>query len=301
MNVMMSKLFLLLIFLSCSDNHKNIEEIEKGVELDFTSTLPFNFKIPDETIVLDRELTEVSGLAYDAQSNTFLCHNDEQSKVYYLDKYLQPINSRKWGRKGDFEAIEIRENIIYFLKSNGTLYLHNQTTQEVEILKTPLKNIQESEGLCFDYQSNNTLLIACKGNPLKSKDQKNTKCIYSYDINKQSLNDEPKLTISIDTLVEFKEKKLKKKLSSKQNSKLKKFAPSAIAVDPFSGDYYIASARGSLLIIYDKQQLKDVIFLNATTIPQPEGLTFDEAGNLYIATEGQRSSGKIFKFLRRLQ
>ncbi len=297
---MTSKLFLLLIFLSCSSTQKsNTKELENSSDKHPVASCPFNFEIPDRTQVLDRQLIEISGLAYDFHTNQFICHNDEQAKVFYLDNNLELVKSKKWGRSGDFEAIEVKEQYIYSLKSNGTLYIFNQETEKVKSQPTRLKTVQNPEGLCFDYKSNNILLIACKGEPLSKTSTKNSKYIYSYELNNQSLNVDPMIEIAIDSLIIFTKNKLNNSGSSKEISKLKKFAPSAIAVDPFSGDYYISSAKGSSLIIYNQQrQLKDVIFLNSRTLPQPEGLTFDKAGNLYISTEGQGSSGKIFKYVR---
>ncbi len=97
--------------------------------------------------------------------------------------------------------------------------------------------------------------------------------------------------------VDVRYSKISKSKRKKLVNRSKSFAPSGLAVHPLNEDLYILSAKGSLLVIFDKTKfLKRVIFLNSKTIPQPEGIAFDQLNHLYIATEGQGFSGKIFKF-----
>lgn len=45
----------------------------------------YNFGIPDETYILDANLKEISGLAYNKSSDVLLAHNDEKGSFYDLD------------------------------------------------------------------------------------------------------------------------------------------------------------------------------------------------------------------------
>ena len=155
--------------------------------------------------------------------------------------------------------------------------------------------------MCFDEKSG-TLLLACKGQPIaKVNGKKNQKCVYLFDLDSKELNVEPYLTIMDDDLISFVEFSHSDKAKSKLKQgkrRVKDFSPSGIAIHPISGDYYLTSGRGSLLVILGKdKQLKDVIFLNSKLNPQPEGITFDKDNNLYISTEGKGYNGKIFKFV----
>lgn len=173
-------------------------------------------------------------------------------------------------------------------------------------LKTLLINRIEPEGLCFDYQSSNILLLACKGVPLdspKANANKADKYVYAYNLETKTLDTKPILTISDSHLEEYSHQIAAHTGKSKFNigHKVTNFAPSGISPDPLTGDYYILSARESLLAIYDSnKKLKHLVALDKTTIPQPEGITFDEVGNLYLATEGKNKSGKIFMYKRRI-
>jgi uncharacterized protein YjiK len=186
-------------------------------------------------------------------------------------------------------------------KNTGTLFFYNIDTQETTTENTSLKAINNVEGLCH-IPAQDLLLLACKGVPLKNEElKKKDKCIYSFDLKSKKLNPQPFITIGQKQLQAVAEKHYKTKnakVSNKLISKIKEFAPSGIAVNPVDGRFYILSARGSTLLIVNKDKtLNNIIFLDSTLIPQPEGITFDKYANLYIATEGHGKSSKVFKFL----
>jgi len=116
----------------------------------------------------------------------------------------------------------------------------------------------------------------------------------------KELDESPFLTIEDDAL----EKTVQDQYLSESKSGLKKlknrakeFSPSGIVIHPTSGDYYLLSAKGStVVIINEDKEIQEVIFLDNRIIPQPEGICFGKERDLYISTEGQGFSGKIFKF-----
>ncbi len=83
--------------------------------------------------------------------------------------------------------------------------------------------------------------------------------------------------------------------------KVKKgFRPSALAKNPVTGDWFIVSSINKLLVITDSNwKIKEVSTLNSNVFNQPEGIAFDESGNLYISNEGSDiTQGNILKFVR---
>jgi uncharacterized protein YjiK len=76
------------------------------------------------------------------------------------------------------------------------------------------------------------------------------------------------------------------------------FRPSALTKDPLTGDWYILSAVNKLLVVADKSwKVKGAYPLNTHTFNQPEGIAFDNDGNLYISNEGDGFiDGNILKF-----
>ena len=294
----------LLICCTISESKQNQNSTTLVVNYDADTDGPFDFHNPDATYVMDYKLQEISGLAYDSNTKQFLTHNDEYGHIHTLDKNFDYKVSEKWAKKGDYEAIETDDNNVYFLKSNGTILICNKAEKTMDSHKTQLKTKNETEGLCFDYKSKNILLLACKGLPLKKPgEEMNTadKCVYAYNLSTKTLDPNPFLTISDASLLEYSQHKEKEGNNSryKLGKNVKNFAPSGVAVDPMTGDYYIISAKESLVAIYDtNKKLKTLASFNKKIMPQPEGITFDESGHLYIATEGKSKSGKVFKFNR---
>jgi len=299
-----------LAFYCCGPSAKDSKSLQSSVGVQQSDSVNnvseeldrmYNFIVPTETFVLDSKLGEISGLSYNDGDVSFLCNNDEKGYFYILDgKTFEIKSEQKFAKGGDFESIEKVRNEVVVCKSSGKLYRYNLDNGEVITDKTGLSSSNNVEGLCF-LESEDMLLIACKEEPLENiKGKKNEKCFYTYDLKSKSLNKEPYLTIGEKELIE----KVKELYSEKFNLKLSQFlnkvdefAPSGIAVHPQNQDLYIISARESILLIVNKnKEIKDVLFLNNKTIPQPEGITFDPEGNLYISTEGQGFSGKVFKF-----
>lgn len=301
-------LFYSLIFICCGPLQKEnktssnvVKSSTSKIENTSQRELKYNFQTPSEVFVLDRSLSEISGLAYNSKDNTFISNNDESGRIFTLNpKSFNIVSNEKFAKKGDYESIEIIGNDIIACTNSGKLYFYDKSTKETKTYSTELSAKNDVEGLCY-HKSSNSLLLACKGQPLtKSDNKKNEKCIYKFDLEQDKLVSEPFLTISDQELKSF----VDSAFSNESKSKLKKlknkakgFSPSGIAIHPVTGDYFVISARGSLLVIIDKNEtLKEIVYLNNKTNPQPEGICFDSENNLYISTEGQGYSGKIFKY-----
>ena len=263
----------------------------------------YDFSSPTETFVLDKKLNEISSLAYEPEGNYFITNDDESGHFYHLRGDDFTIAEEiSFSKKGDYEAIEKIGNKAYVAKSNGNLYVYDYSTTETTTIKSVLSPKNDIEGLCYD-KSNEALLLACKGHPYDEEagsKKKKYKSIYKYDLRSAELDTEPYMNVHIKELTRFVELTNASAAPSKLKKlkhRVKQFAPSGIAVHPVTGEYYVISARGSLIAIYTKtKELVHVELVNNKTIPQPEGITFDIYNNLYISTEGQTFSGKIFKF-----
>jgi len=112
----------------------------------------------------------------------------------------------------------------------------------------------------------------------------------------------PKYTISLEAVKHF----LNTNQSLEYFDKLIKvfkpeeefiFGPSGIAVHPVTGEIYIVSAVGNVLIVLNrKNEIMHLQKLRKKVHQQPEGITFDQKGNLYISNEGKEGKGKILMF-----
>jgi hypothetical protein len=67
---------------------------------------------------------------------------------------------------------------------------------------------------------------------------------------------------------------------------IEKFKPSAAAVHPITGDYYLISAINDLLVVIDRAGVvKGACAIDKYLFKQPEGLAFMPNGNLLISNE----------------
>ena len=80
------------------------------------------------------------------------------------------------------------------------------------------------------------------------------------------------------------------------------FAPSGIAVHPKTQNIYVLSSQGkTLVVLHSDGQIAHIEKLEKEIHPQPEGICFDQEGNLFISNEGKEEDGvgKIYKFERK--
>jgi len=299
-------IFIILMSNACSNSNskKPIEKAEAPVHSTAASKhqFSFNFTSPD-VIVLEKALTEISGLAYDSNKDVLIAHNDEKGHVYEINKSDGSILAdHKFGGKGDYESVEYLDGNYVIASSQGKLHFYDIITQKTRSIKTNLSSKNDLEGMCLS-PDNQQLLLACKGQAREKSSTKHTKLVYAYDLKSNRLLDNPFLKINDQDLKRMVENKHSNESKSQLKSlinRVKHFSPSGIAIHPKTKEYYLISARGSLLIIIDKfKNLKEVVFLNENTNKQPEGISFDKNANLYISTEGHGLSAKIFKFTKR--
>lgn len=249
----------------------------------------YNFEKPYKVINLPGYLKEISGLTYYHQ-NQLLCNQDESAEVYLVNYDSEKIEKiARSATSGDFEDIEFINGSIYLLKSNGTIYNFTCNSDSIsEVIKYPtqLNEKNDTEGLAY-YKQENSLLIACKSKPgIKNtilKDE-NVRCIYKFDLVTKQLIEKPFLTISLSEL----------------NTKygFKKFMPSAIAVHPISGNIFLLSSVGR--IILEVNVYGEIIAtkkIQSSYFMQPEGICFDPEGAfLFISNEGKNNNANLLIF-----
>ena len=307
-------------FISCSEpsssgsNQSNVpveKEEKKAPEpkvisiSDSSHISSYNLEEPLLTIALPLALLEISGLSYYPGMNQLLAVNDERGWIFFLNATTGEVEEKKtFSGNGDFEGIEWLGDKISIVKSNGDIYFYEEGKKEpASSVKTDLKPSNDIEGLAFDAD-NNQLLLACKGDPNlgKSDKYKKTKNIYSFDLGKKELEEDPFLSVQDDVLEDYvKDFANKNDFSKKKKKKLKRrvndFSPSGIAIHPKTKDFYMISSQGKLLIVFNKnKELKEVIFLDENIHRQPEGICFAPNGDLFISNEGKGLGAKIMKY-----
>lgn len=308
--------FSILCLLSC-------EQVPKGTASDLqtantqavkldssTGTLlptyhfPYQLDKPDESFKLSSKLVEISGLSLSSDSQYLLAVNDEQGKAFFVDKQDGEIKKDlKFGKSGDYEGIEMVENILYVVRNSGTIVEVKdlgEEKQKDETYNTELNAEYDVEGLGYDAK-HNRLLLACKGKAGVGEQFRHTRAVYGFDLNKKALNPKPVWLIDRRDIRAYAEKKKGKtpkliEILDKDSSNAA-FAPSGIAVHPISGEIYLISSVGKVLVVIKPNgKLAYLEKLDESLFRQPEGICFEADGTLFISSEGKGGKGRIFRF-----
>ncbi len=269
----------------------------------------YNLQKPVKTLRLPGRLVEISGLGLSADQASLFAVQDEEGTVFKIDKKDGSVKaSFNFGKKGDYEGIEVVGDKVYVVKSTGTIYEISdlgKMRQNVVKYNSFLNKNNDVEGLCYNADGNE-LLLACKGRPATGKslhDFRYSKCIYRFDLRRQKLDSLPKYIIRLEDIQNFLQQskavknldKLLRFFSAEKESL--SFNPSGIAIHPKTKDLYIISSAGKVLIILGQAgNIRYVEKLNKQIHQQPEGIAFDKNGRLYICNEGKYGSAVVHQF-----
>ncbi|MBT7951560.1 MAG: hypothetical protein HN764_08045 [Gammaproteobacteria bacterium] len=211
------------------------------------------------------------------------------------------INQISFASGGDFEGLAILNDEAWVLRSDGDLF-HvkglgdaNPLTIKVE---TPLDKKDDTEGLTYDAIEKQ-LLIGLKAPPkLKGKRHKGMRAVYSYKLDRKFMSESPFLLLNMDEIKRVYSNQVVGNKSEKFKLKMKKdFRPSDLAIHPITGHIYHIAARGQLLVVSDRSgQIYYVRDLPKLMFRQPEGISFDPRGNMFIVSEGVDSKAMLFEF-----
>ncbi len=285
-------LFIVLVY-GCGAGKKVTEQPNRNSK---EYVFPYEINQPDNTRVLPKSLKEISGLTNDGEGG-FFAVQDEEGFVFHIQE--EEITKTEFRDKGDYEGIEKVGDVIYVVKSSGNIYRITDLGtdfQKVEKLKFFLNKQHNVEGLCFDKKTN-SLLLVCKG----AYDNHDYRSIYRFDLESQNLLEKPFVDISLEnlkkTIIRLSEKDAGfRKLYEEKGDKLT-FAPSAIDIHPFTGNFYITSSKGKMLLVMDRNgEIIQLIKLEKKIHRQPEGLCFGKDGTLYISNEGKDGEAKLHTF-----
>ncbi|MBN9297140.1 MAG: SdiA-regulated domain-containing protein [Filimonas sp.] len=255
----------------------------------YLSPKGYNLVKPEKVILKDA-LLEISGLAlHNGVADTFFAINDEEGKLYYFTKNNRLPGYAKFGKSGDYEDLVISGGKFIILKSNGKLYTFPYSLYQSKIIDSATKEISvfskgEYEGLAAD--TTGRLYVMCK-HCKEDEDQTEHTTIYTFT--RDSIRD----TYTPDSNIWLNVKEITR-LSGKKNVR---FAPSALAQHPKTKQWFILSSVNKLLVVTDAQfNVKEAYPLKPSLFRQPEGIAFDNDGNLYITNEGKDENADLLIF-----
>ncbi|ANH84168.1 hypothetical protein A8C56_23035 [Niabella ginsenosidivorans] len=255
----------------------------------YTSPDGYDLQHP-QVFQMPKELEEISGNAFYAGNKDMLyAIQDEDGYIYSFQLGSDKVQATRFGKKGDYEDVTIYKGTAIVLKSNGTLF----SVPVSEIGKPKAEGVQEWKGLLPDgeYESlfadekNKELYVMCKSCHADRKNSVVT--VYVFDLSADSV--QPKNNFTFDAA------QLGNYIPSK---KYILFKPSAIALNPLTDEWYLLSSVNKLLVVTDRSwKVKQVHELKNAVFEQPEGISFDANGNLYISSEaGENEQGVVMKF-----
>lgn len=305
----MSRFFWFLLVFALS----GFQQLSAQQEASFA--FPFQVDQPDHHVELDDDLREISGIALTPDLDEIAAVQDESGIVFFLDPLSGAINrSIEFWKDGDYEDLAFSpDGHLWVVKSKSTLYELSgwRSGQSLEVIKHegPLSGAQDVEGLIWDERSS-VFYLACKGDPGGTMNADLERAVYAYAPNEGVLLPNPAVVIRASELRQWLLDNLGSENISDDFGKLSNsktddegfhFGPSAIARDPITGHWYVASAKGNILCVFDDTwSLLHIEKLPHKVHTQPEGLSFDRQGNLFISNEGKKGkSGCILRFDRR--
>lgn len=285
-----SLLLIILLFSACEQSNDTTQN--QSVMFTFS----YNLQEPDRLYELPPVLKEVSALSM-SQDNELICLQDEDAVIFTYNLDSGTITNRiLFGKSEDFEGIEMVDETVYVLQSNGTIQEiinFGKEHQEVIVHKNFLSRKNDAEGLGYDAETN-SLLIACKGKAGEGKIMNGKKAIYRFDLATKTLLTTPLILFNKQDLYNYIEANDLKKLSFKLKKKIP-FNPSGIAAK--DGFYYTIASIGNMLIATDRAgNIQYVSPIDKGFLPKPEGITFDNNNRLIIASEAKNGNGRIAIF-----
>lgn len=257
----------------------------------------YDFSKPVRAVALPEELDEISGLSLSSDGNTLFAIADEEGVLYQINPLTGDIiASYPFWKEGDYEGVEQVGEVVYVVKSSGTVYAITDVgtdTQEVTKYNDFLEKENDVEGLGY-CPITGQLLLACKAQPGEGLDETRNKAIYGFDLRGGRLISQPRVIMQRDSVESYLKRctpsegfhKICRIFDSEEESF--KLNTAALAVHPITGNYYLTSSKGQLLgVMTPNGQVLFLTKLPKDLHPQPEGLAFDNAGNLFVANESR--------------
>ena len=238
---------------------------------------------------LPKSLKEISGLSY-VDDQRLACVQDELGTIYVFNISTATIEKEiPFAPAGDYEGLAVVGEDIWVMRADGKLFEVsniNSSKPSTKEYSTHLTAAQDCEGLCYD-KKNNRLLVT-----VKEKDPNSTeyKGIYAFDLNTKEMASAPVFKLDL------KHEVFAGSGGAKKKGKAGGIMPSAIAINPVNNDMYITDGPKSRLLVTDKNgSIKKLYQLDDKVFPQPEGIIFNPAGELFISNEGPKEAGNILK------
>lgn len=222
-------------------------------------------------------LREVSGISH-VDDTKIACIQDEDGIIFIYDLELKRITKEiEFGPKGDYESIRIIDSTAFIMESNGNIYKiidFKSDTRKIETYKTEFNSSNDMESLDFHSGTNTFLTIPKENNLTENGDD-----LIIYKLNPEDFTIGKELFFSLsydDSIVKVEKLKFIKS----------GFSASELTIHPQTGEIFLLDSKfHRLLILNSDGSPKKLFMLDPENFQQPEGLSFDSLGKMYISNE----------------
>src|SRR4051812_40800681 len=173
----LEKLFLCFIF---SGGIFASPGCEQGNRRIYSTPAEYDLNHPVK-INLPGELNEISGIVYYPKDTSIFAISDATGWLYKIHPNNKvPIEKWKFGKKADYEDLQLVDSVFYILNSNGNIVrfkFYSPDSSDVQPFEFPDKGKNEFESLYLDSASGQLNLICkdCKN------DNKNVISVWSFN------------------------------------------------------------------------------------------------------------------------
>ncbi len=258
-------------------------------EKEYEGSLPNGYSLENfEKVKLTMVMEEISGIEWVGEDELWAIE-DESSIIYKIDyESGKVIDQTKFAKNRDIEDLLVKDGVAWILESNGKLYqCFNPFEEDEETFefKFPIKENRDFEAI-LTWEGTDDLWVFCKDCEWDDGPKKTSYFPFAID----------KMEYQTNRQKELKRKELRK-LPSGDEEKKYQMRPSGAAKHPLKDEIYIISSAGHWLLVCDLEwNLKDVYELDKGLFKQPEGITFDPKGNLYISNEARGGTPNLLIF-----
>ncbi|MFI5153636.1 MAG: SdiA-regulated domain-containing protein [Chitinophagales bacterium] len=279
-----SRLLCLLVFYFFMQGQAGCQPVNYASPPGYDLTKP-------KTFFMNEALHEISGIVFFGKNyDSLYAIEDEDGKLFYFHLGDGKFPHARFGKKGDYEDVTVLDGKKFIvLRSDGSLYVfpvsqaRDKDIADVQIYKHFMPT-GEYEGIYAD--DDGKVYVLCKNCPDDNQKKKVSVYIIQDSANGQ-LGITGQFRVDVSAI----------ELSSINIMKKPKFHPSCLAKNPITKEWYIISSVNKLLISLNSQwKLTASYPLNPSLFKQPEGLAFDNKGNMYISNEGASGTANILVF-----
>ncbi|MBK7861776.1 MAG: SdiA-regulated domain-containing protein [Archangiaceae bacterium] len=235
----------------------------------------YSINAPQHSYELAPELGEISDLALAADGQSLWAVHDEQPTLFRIGFDGQVLEQVDLGKKGDYESVAQVGDSVYVGRSDGEILVVDPKAQKVLERIDVHRRVGmacDMEGMAFDPKGQR-LLLSCKNESLKSRQNGKAYELWEVSLDTKKVKKEPAYEIA-------------EKALDQVGVKGKEFAPSGIAVHPKTGDLYLVSSRGKMMVVVGQDgEVKSAEDVDQKVHRQLEGIAFAADGTMYLSDE----------------